>query len=59
MQKKKKNILIFFSFREEERLEFVNVENKFENSEEDDEEDTWQMVITLWSQTKVLFVKQR
>ena len=59
MQKKKKNILIFFSFREEERLEFVNVENKFENSEEDDEEDTWQMVINLWSQTKYSFVKQR
>ena len=33
--------------REEERLEFVNVENKFENSEADDDGDTWQMVIHL------------
>lgn len=45
--------------REEERLEFVNVENKFKNSEADDEKDTWEMVINLWSQTKFSFGKQR
>ena len=37
----------FLFSREEERLEFVNVENKFENSEADDDGDTWQMVIHL------------
>ena len=34
-------------FREEERLEFVNVGNKFENPEADDDGDTWRMVIHL------------
>ena len=45
---KNKNLLHpFFFSREEERLEFVNVGNKFENSEADDAGDTWQMVIQL------------
>ena len=44
---KKKHLLHLFFSREEERLEFVNIENKFENSEADDDGDTWQMVIHL------------
>ena len=31
------------NFRDEKRLEFVNVENKFKDSE-DDEENTWKTV---------------
>ena len=34
------------NFRDETRLEFVNVENKFKDSE-DDEENTWKTVNTL------------
>ena len=57
---KNKNLLHpFFFSREEERLEFVNVGNKFENSEADDAGDTWQMVIQLYSPTKFSFWKQR
>ena len=43
------------NFRDETRLEFVNVENKFRDSE-DDEENTWKTVYTfIWLQSPIIF----